>query len=117
MPCSLGGPRTSTMAHGVISPTHLPPGTAGDEAHGWSEELSFTMPRPGFPLRLGMIGDLVQVCICCAVAVLQVHWLSIEARLHHNRGDVSALSRRQTPRRRMKHMQPTHLPRCAPALS
>lgn len=45
---------------GSPSPTH-PPTHTGDEAHGWSEELSFTMPRPGFPLRLGMIGDLGQV--------------------------------------------------------
>ena len=41
--------------------THHPLCPAGDEAHGWSEELSFTTLRPGFPLRLGIVGDMGQV--------------------------------------------------------
>ncbi|KAL4425608.1 hypothetical protein ABPG75_009624 [Micractinium tetrahymenae] len=32
--------------------------TVGNDADGWSPEKSFTLPKPGFPLRFGFIGDL-----------------------------------------------------------
>ena len=53
---------TTTIApHTHTTDPHHPLCPTGDEAHGWSEELSFTTLRPGFPLRLGIVGDMGQV--------------------------------------------------------
>ncbi|PRW44351.1 purple acid phosphatase 23 isoform X1 [Chlorella sorokiniana] len=53
------------LHHVLLDLKGLEPGTTvfynvGDEAHGWSEELSFTTLRRGFPMRLGMVGDMGQ---------------------------------------------------------
>ncbi|KAL4420451.1 hypothetical protein ABPG75_010107 [Micractinium tetrahymenae] len=54
----------SPILHHVVLDSLEPGATyfysVGDEAHGWSEELNFTTPASGFPLRLGIIGDLGQ---------------------------------------------------------
>lgn len=63
-------PMFGAFASSTSPPIQPAPLSQGDDAHGWSEELSFTVPRRGFPQRLGIIGDLGQVRLADRVAGL-----------------------------------------------